>query len=33
MRHVLASILGFIVASVVVYIFESLIGHNLFSIT
>ncbi len=30
MRHVLATIAGFIVASVVVYIFESLIGHNLF---
>ena len=30
MRNVLATIIGFIVASVVVYIFESLIGHNLF---
>ena len=30
MRHVLATIVGFIVASVTVYIFESLIGHNLF---
>lgn len=30
MRNVLATIIGFIVASVTVYIFESLIGHNLF---
>ena len=30
MRNVLATILGFIVASIVVYIFESLIGQNLF---
>ncbi|WP_425077118.1 hypothetical protein [Psychroserpens sp. S379A] len=30
MRNVLATIVGFIVASVTVYIFESLIGHNLF---
>ena len=30
MRHVLATVIGFIVASVVVYLFESLIGHNLF---
>jgi len=30
MRHVLATIVGFIVASLTVYIFESLIGHNLF---
>ena len=30
MRHVLATIAGFIVASLVVYIFETLIGHNLF---
>jgi len=30
MRNVLATIVGFIVASLVVYIFESLIGHNLF---
>ena len=30
MRHVLATIVGFVVASVTVYIFESLIGHNLF---
>jgi len=30
MRNVLATIAGFIVASLVVYIFESLIGHNLF---
>lgn len=30
MRNVLATIIGFIVASVVVFIFESLIGHNLF---
>jgi len=30
MRNVLATIAGFIVASLTVYIFESLIGHNLF---
>ncbi|MEH6535840.1 MAG: hypothetical protein V7719_05560 [Psychroserpens sp.] len=30
MRNVLATIVGFIVASLTVYIFESLIGHNLF---
>jgi hypothetical protein len=30
MKNVLATILGFIVASVTVYIFESLIGHSLF---
>lgn len=30
MKHVLAAIVGFIVASLTVYIFESLIGHNLF---
>jgi hypothetical protein len=30
MRNVLATIVGFIVASATVYIFESLIGHNLF---
>jgi hypothetical protein len=30
MRNVLATVVGFIVASLVVYIFESLIGHNLF---
>lgn len=30
MRNVLAAIAGFIVASLTVYIFESLIGHNLF---
>lgn len=30
MKNVLATIVGFIVASVTVYIFESLIGHNLF---
>ena len=30
MRQVLATIAGFIVASLTVYIFESLIGHNLF---
>ncbi|WP_412984446.1 hypothetical protein [Pontimicrobium sp. IMCC45349] len=30
MRHVLATIAGFIVASITVYIFESLIGHSLF---
>ena len=30
MRYVLATILGFIVAAVTVYIFESIIGHNLF---
>ena len=30
MRNLLATIVGFLVASVTVYIFESLIGHNLF---
>lgn len=30
MRYVLATIVGFIVASLTVYVFESLIGHNLF---
>ena len=30
MKNVLASIVGFIVASLTVYIFESLIGHNMF---
>jgi len=30
MKNVLATIVGFIVASATVYIFESLIGHNLF---
>lgn len=30
MRNVLATIVGFVVASLTVYIFESLIGHNLF---
>lgn len=30
MKNVLATIVGFIVASLTVYIFESLIGHNLF---
>lgn len=30
MKQVLATIAGFIVASLTVYIFESLIGHNLF---
>lgn len=30
MKNVLATIVGFIVASVTVYIFESLIGHSLF---
>ena len=30
MKNVLATIIGFIVASVTVYIFESLIGQNLF---
>ncbi len=30
MRNVLATIVGFIAASLTVYIFESLIGHNLF---
>ena len=30
MRNVFATIVGFIVASLTVYIFESLIGHNLF---
>jgi len=30
MRKVLATIVGFLVASFTVYIFESLIGHNLF---
>ena len=30
MKNVLATIIGFIVASLTVYIFESFIGHNLF---
>ena len=30
MKNVLATILGFIVASLTVYIFESFVGHNLF---
>ena len=30
MKNVLATIVGFIAASLTVYIFESLIGHNLF---
>lgn len=30
MRNVLATIVGFIVASLTVYVFETLIGHNLF---
>lgn len=30
MKNVLATIVGFIVASITVYIFETLIGHNLF---
>lgn len=30
MRNVLATIVGFIVASITVYVFESLIGHSLF---
>ncbi|REG87684.1 hypothetical protein [Winogradskyella sediminis] len=30
MRHFLATIVGLIIASLTVYIFESLIGHNLF---
>lgn len=30
MRNVLATIIGFIVASVTVYIFETVLGHNLF---
>ena len=30
MKNILATIVGFIVASVTVYVFESLIGHNLF---
>ncbi|MFK7782230.1 hypothetical protein [Psychroserpens sp.] len=30
MKNVIATIVGFIVASVTVYVFESLIGHNLF---
>ena len=30
MKNVLATIAGLVVASLVVYIFESLIGHNLF---
>ena len=30
MKNVLATIVGFIVASLTVYVFESLIGHNLF---
>ena len=30
MRNILATIVGFVIASLTVYIFESLIGHNLF---
>ncbi|WP_299888535.1 hypothetical protein [uncultured Lacinutrix sp.] len=30
LKNILATIAGFIVASLVVYIFETLIGHNLF---
>lgn len=30
MRNVLATIIGFIVASLTVYVFETLIGHNVF---
>lgn len=30
MKNVLATIVGFIVASATVYVFETLIGHNLF---
>nr|WP_321222989.1 hypothetical protein [uncultured Psychroserpens sp.] len=30
MKNVLATIVGFIAASLTVYVFESLIGHNLF---
>ncbi len=30
MKNVLATVVGFIVAALTVYIFESLIGHNLF---
>ena len=30
MKNVLATIAGFIAASIIVYIFETLIGHNLF---
>jgi len=30
MKNILATIVGFIVASATVYIFETLIGHNLF---
>ncbi len=30
MRNVLATVVGFIAASLTVYVFESLIGHNLF---
>jgi len=30
MKNIFATIVGFIIASVTVYIFESLIGHNLF---
>ena len=30
MKNVLATIVGFVVASLTVYIFETLIGHNLF---
>lgn len=30
MKNVLATIIGFILASLTVYLFESLIGHNLF---
>ncbi|WP_418639178.1 hypothetical protein [Winogradskyella sp.] len=30
MKNVLATIIGFIIASLTVYIFESIIGHNLF---
>ena len=33
MKNVLATIVGFIVASLTVYVFESLIGHNLFPLS
>ncbi|WP_323788737.1 hypothetical protein [Psychroserpens sp.] len=30
MKNILATIIGFVVASLTVYVFESLLGHNLF---
>lgn len=31
LRNIFATVIGFIVATLIVYIFESLIGHNLFT--